>query len=1473
MHSHSFVVRDAQVTTRPPPREISVPTSRFAEFNLDPALAEAAESASDQELIEGVVRLDDPTQVPTQFRVVSQFTRICTGRFLAQDTWAIRRHPNVVSLKAARPLGVFENDRSTEFPSFNCATCRTGQPLFFTGRGCIVAALDFGLDFAHPNFLNPDGTTRVVSFWHQGATYDPTKPNEYRYGRVFSPDDINQALQTPNPYEALGYHPAISDTGNGSHGTHTLDIAAGNGRAMGSRSGIAPKADLMFVHLSTPRLGVVGDLGDSVRMLEALDFVHRTAGDRPYVVNISVGREAGSHDATSPFEQAMHELLRMEPGTNRAICQSAGNYGSADLAVNGWLRDGEERDLDWIVHPTDISPEIDAWYSGNDRFVVVLLLPDGGDTVTVQLGEVADIRHNGNLVGRIYHRRNDPNNRDNHIEVFLYRGAPAGVWTLRLIGDYVITGRFHAWIERAIPGAQSHFDNKITSRRYTLGTIATSPLVVTVGAYDANADGQPLAHFSSCGPTRDERQDKPELLAPGVSVVAARSIPRDALRQEGLLMARSGTSMATPHVTGLIATMFEAAGRRVSIGEIRDCLKQSSEPVTNAENSNCCAWGRLNFAGAIEKILELTSAGARPAEPAVSSIWSMIPESAASPEHGAHGERTLQQMIPAEQQRIDAFDDAQVELPPDQGALMDSDCTGRFLERAERASQSSYGGRRHSETLFLQQLIRDLGGDVFASELSPASIFRAAVKDSLQTQNSQDLLKIVAMPLRQPGTPLRAGDWMLRVVPGTGDTGHVAVLASNDLVEFPALASNGVAAEEARPGYYGVVIEAGAFPHSSKEPFARRFLDRHGRVPPNTLILRPNYPPGQIQDFPVDDDPPHMGSIEPYRRAVAAQERKYRLAMATGEADVFELALLRVTWQIMLDEITNAPGSVLVWDRMGPEPKFGLTGADRWAAVSLQKASEQVSPQYGSPDQLAHKYEEYLNLTLEMLRWGQVKQELIVDKQAGKQYLILGANPLVGKVLRLLGKELLEWFKAQPNTKFLIESSARVGLGAMLSQRPDLATLLRTAQTLPPDVEVSAAPVDRPAMIEALEFAIGMVPVVGNVVAAYEAWSGVDLFGYRLSDLERGILGASVLLPIAGRLVKGGRILYTEARLVSLYGRDAATWSKALGASTRATAEREALGVIEKAERTLRFEKSVTGAIAHDAAVAVPRLTKGVGAAITPIDQAIADVLQELQAAHPQLRGLDALSLERVLAKGPNMDHLKGQLLEELVESRIVPWLSTREGSFALGITVPTGKKLEFIPGHLIRDTAGRQISDGMLVIRQGDELVVAAVFEAKAGKSAARELSFNRASISTLTDAERTELRANAKDVWKEQLAEAKAAGLRYTKTIEDVEKEFALSELGGQVRRDIERLAEGTTGSARIRVGTQQFTVRMSPTKTKFFGVLPRDVPSSLIEQQLKESRFAFEILGVDIKADALKKIAASLQPLAEKLAKAAP
>jgi subtilisin family serine protease len=767
-----------------------VSNSKFADFNLDPALAEAVAAAADHEFIEGVLKLDDPKLIPPQFERVSQFIRICTGRFRAADTWSIRRHPNVVSLKAARPLGI---SHLSEAPSANRESARrtVHRTSSFTGRGSVCAMLDFGLDVGHVNFLNSDGSTRVKALWHQRAHYDPARRNRYGYGRIFSRQEINAALLESDPYRALGYHPSISDSGHGSHGTHTTDIAAGNGRAPGSQRGIAPEAEILFVHLSTPRSAPGANLGDSVRMLEALDFVHRSAGSLPCAINLSVGRTAGSHDGTSPFEQGMHELLDLSPG--RAIAQSAGNYRLAHLATHGLLREGEEREVQWAINPQDTKPtEIDAWYSGNDRFRVRVRAPNGHDWVKVALGEVVDIKSDeGALIGRLYHRKKDPSNNDNNVDLFLYPNAPAGTWRLRLLGEYVINGHFHAWIERETSrsGNQARFDAAIASPSYTLGTIATSPLVLTVGALDSHSVGAPLASFSSCGPTRDGRRDKPELLAPGVQILAARSIPEGAEKQESLLVELSGTSMAAPHLTGTIAVMFEAAGRPLYIDEIRDCLKMSAEPPLEVRNADCYGWGRLNSTAAIAaagKLREIPHMN-------VSSVIDAGP--------------------------LDA---------------------GEFLDRAEQAVRSSYGVRQESEITFLEWLLRTVGIQVL-SECSPATLYRAVSNGGPRADRGRLPFELIAAAAKPFDGPFRIGDLMIRRIPGIGDIGHVSILASGDLLEVSDLKAAGIGSESGQPGRYGIVIEAGAYPHTRSEPFARRLLDSRGRVLPHTVFLRTDY--------------------------------------------------------------------------------------------------------------------------------------------------------------------------------------------------------------------------------------------------------------------------------------------------------------------------------------------------------------------------------------------------------------------------------------------------------------------------------------------------------------------------------------------------------------------------------------------------------------------------------------------------------
>lgn len=98
----------------------------------------------------------------------------------------------------------------------------------------------------------------------------------------------------------------------------------------------------------------------------------------------------------------------------------------------------------------------------------------------------------------------------------------------------------------------------------TINSPGCSELAITVGAVD---DFRTIASFSSRGPTVDSRV-KPDLVAPGVHIMAA-SVTND-------FIGMSGTSMATPHVSGVIALIKEAA-QTLTPSQIKETVLQTAK--------------------------------------------------------------------------------------------------------------------------------------------------------------------------------------------------------------------------------------------------------------------------------------------------------------------------------------------------------------------------------------------------------------------------------------------------------------------------------------------------------------------------------------------------------------------------------------------------------------------------------------------------------------------------------------------------------------------------------------------------------------------------------------------------------------------------------------------------------------------------------------------------------------------------------
>jgi subtilisin family serine protease len=136
----------------------------------------------------------------------------------------------------------------------------------------------------------------------------------------------------------------------------------------------------------------------------------------------------------------------------------------------------------------------------------------------------------------------------------------------------------------------------------TPGQIASpgaASMALTVGAVDG---ADKLADFSDRGPLVNSRGAKPELVAPGVDIVAARAAgttmgnPIDARYTTA-----SGTSMATPHVAGAAALLAQRHPDWQA-NQLKAALVGAADPLSGTD-SYAVGAGRLNAARALTGVV------------------------------------------------------------------------------------------------------------------------------------------------------------------------------------------------------------------------------------------------------------------------------------------------------------------------------------------------------------------------------------------------------------------------------------------------------------------------------------------------------------------------------------------------------------------------------------------------------------------------------------------------------------------------------------------------------------------------------------------------------------------------------------------------------------------------------------------------------------------------------------------------------
>lgn len=416
-------------------------------------------------------------------------------------------------------------------------------------QGIVVGVIDMGFDYTHPAFRADDGKLLISRVWEQGT--DRTHPSAYDYGyEMTTREDILAAC---------------ADDQTQSHGSH---VAARALHFAGKQEG----TELVLVSKGPARV-------DEKRLRDAINYIFDYAEEvgKPCVINMSLGSQSGPHDGTSAFDAFVNSTV----GPGRIICASAGNNGIS----TGHLETSSEPLNTFIIFrsPDNTTGTVDIWGSPDMQYSVQLsaIQYENGNVSSQSEVFVAGLMTEGEdgnaqdytwapTTGRLkgtfkMHSEVDERNGKTHTQLYIDQTSAAMKYELALTITPLSEGIIHAWSDEITLTFHDHEREGFVKgdNRYSITELGgTADRIISVGAI--KEDGT-VADFCSRGPRLDGAV-KPNVYAYGENIESAlnsydlyqSSYPyTQTLMQDGReyhLGKMSGTSMASPMVTGIVAS-------------------------------------------------------------------------------------------------------------------------------------------------------------------------------------------------------------------------------------------------------------------------------------------------------------------------------------------------------------------------------------------------------------------------------------------------------------------------------------------------------------------------------------------------------------------------------------------------------------------------------------------------------------------------------------------------------------------------------------------------------------------------------------------------------------------------------------------------------------------------------------------------------------------------------------------------------
>ncbi len=384
-----------------------------------------------------------------------------------------------------------------------------------TGKSTLLGIIDSGIDHTLPIFKDENGDSKILYYWDQSGVGN--SPKGFSKGTLYTKDNIDEAPIYPTS----------------AHGTHVASICAS----------IANKANIVAVKVGTR---TTDTFSKSTEFMRAIKFVLDKAVElnMPIAINISYGTNEGSHRGQSLFEEYIDDMTIFWKNN---IVVAAGNNAIKGGHKRIKLENREVKEVEFVIGDNEKIININIWPSYVDTFNVYIKDPANRKSQVLS----DDIRRINNRLGSTtvdgFYFPVAPYSLSSRITIQLRSNTQItpGIWKLVFTPINIVEGNIDMYLPTS-EGISKDTKFLEANEILTITVPGTARKVITVGSYNSRTDVR--SPFSGEGDF-DTGVYKPDLLAPGEDIISY--LPG------GTLGALTGTSMATPHVTGVCSLLME----------------------------------------------------------------------------------------------------------------------------------------------------------------------------------------------------------------------------------------------------------------------------------------------------------------------------------------------------------------------------------------------------------------------------------------------------------------------------------------------------------------------------------------------------------------------------------------------------------------------------------------------------------------------------------------------------------------------------------------------------------------------------------------------------------------------------------------------------------------------------------------------------------------------------------------------------